>query len=178
MCVYPCSTFITKKIARTSDSSFYGRSDLVSNTRWLCCKLLRNYSVITAYLVNYCRLGSNGGYWPFNITVFWKVIRWEYVNLDSVTFRFSTVITWFRCSNFTDRLPLKKYRSTMATSRSQTRYAISQRILLLLLIPDERCHPHHGAHMLTSLDLKGIKKSLCSPSREITGLYGRTHIEF
>jgi hypothetical protein len=60
----------------------------------------------------------------------------------------------------------------------KTRYAISQRILLLLLIPDERCHPHHGAHMLTSLDLKGIKKSLCSPSREITGLYGRTHIEF
>ena len=41
----------------------------------LCCKLLRNYSVITAYLVNYCRLGSNGGYWPFNITVFWKAIR-------------------------------------------------------------------------------------------------------
>ena len=73
----------------------------------LCCKLLQNYSVITAYLVDYCRLGSNGGYWPFNITVFWKVIRQEYVNVDSVTFWFSTVITWFRCSNYTDRLPLK-----------------------------------------------------------------------
>ena len=144
----------------------------------LCCKLLRNYSVITAYLVNYCRLGSNGGYWPFNITVFWKVIRREYVNLDSVTFRFSTVITWFRCSNFTDRLPLKNTDRPWQQAGRKTRYAISQRILLLLLIPDERCHPHHRAHMLTSSDLKGTKKSLCSPSREITGSYSRTHLEF
>ncbi len=143
----------------------------------LGCKLLSSYWVITAYSVNYCHPVSTVGYWPFNITVFWKVIRWEHVNLDSVTFWFSTVITWFRCSNFTDRLPLKNTDRPWQQAGRKTRYAISQRILLLLLIPDERCHPHHGAHMLTSLDLKGIKKSLCSPSREITGSHSRTHLE-
>ena len=106
---------------------------------------------------------------PFDITVFWKVTRWEYVNLDSVTFWFSTVITWFRSSNFTDRLPLKKYRSTMATSRSRTRFAISQQILLLFLIPDEHCNPHHCMHTLTCYNQKGSEKSLCSLSRNITG---------
>ena len=41
---------------------------------------------------------------PFDMTVFWKVTGQENVNVDSVTFRFSTVITWFRCSNYTDQL--------------------------------------------------------------------------
>ena len=102
---------------------------------------------------------------PFDITVFWKVTRWEYVNVDSVTFRFSTVITWFRCSNYTDRLPLKKYRSTMATSRSQTRFVISQWILLVFLFADECRNPYHCLHTLICSDLKGTEKPLSSSSR-------------
>ena len=102
---------------------------------------------------------------PFDITVFWKVTRWEYVNVDSVTFRFSTVITWFRCSNYTDRLHLKKYRSTMATSRSQTRFVISQWILLVFLFADECRNPYHCLHTLICSDLKGTEKPLSSSSR-------------
>ena len=45
----------------------------------------------------------------FGITVFWKVIRREYVNVDSVTYWFSTVITWCRYSNYTDQLPLNDH---------------------------------------------------------------------
>ncbi len=39
----------------------------------LGCKLLSSYWVITAYSVNYCHLGSNGGYWPL----------WYYCILES-----------------------------------------------------------------------------------------------
>ena len=102
---------------------------------------------------------------PFDITVFWKVTRWEYVNVDSVTFRFSTVITWFRCSNYTDRLHLKKYRSTMATSQSQTRFVISQWILLVFLFADECRNPYHCLHTLICSDLKGTEKPLSSSSQ-------------
>ena len=57
----------------------------------LCCKLLSNYSVITVYSVVYCHSDSNVGYWSINITAFWKVIRLEHVNLDSVTSQSSQV---------------------------------------------------------------------------------------
>ena len=45
---------------------------LCCSCQLLCCKLLSNYLVITAYLVNYCHLSSNGRYWPLHITFFSK----------------------------------------------------------------------------------------------------------
>ena len=42
---------------------------------------------------------------------------------------------------------LKKYRSTMATSRPRPRFAISQRILLVFFIPDKRRSPRKCALM-------------------------------
>ncbi len=106
---------------------------------------------------------------PFDVTVFGKVSRQEYVNLDSVTFWFSTVITWFRSSNFTDRLPLKKIQIDHSNKLVANLICNISANIASFLIPDERCNPRHCVHMLTCYDQKGTEKSLCSLSQNITG---------
>ena len=101
---------------------------------------------------------------PFDITVFWKVTRWEYVNVDSVTFRFSTVITWFRCSNYTDRSPLKIQINHGYKPAANPVRNISANISCFLF-PDEFRHPYHCLHTLICSDLKGTEKPLSSPSQ-------------
>ena len=92
----PKRAFRQKAISRIWRSLF-----MMEWGRLLCCKLLQNYSVITVYPVIYCHVDSNTGYWPSDITEFWKVIWLAYENLDSVKFIFSSVIGRFRNSNLT-----------------------------------------------------------------------------
>ena len=55
----------------------------------------------------------------------------------------------------------------MVTRWPRTGFAISQRILLLFLISDERRYPYDRALMNLCSDLHGRKKPLSTPPREI-----------
>jgi hypothetical protein len=55
----------------------------------------------------------------------------------------------------------------MVTRWPRTGFAISQRILLLFLISDERRYPYDRALMKLCSDLHGRKKPLSTPPREI-----------
>ena len=62
---------------------------------------------------------------------------------------------------------LEKFRSTMMTSRPRLGFAISQQILLLFLISDERRSPYKHAQLMLCFDSHGKEKPLSSPSKEI-----------
>jgi hypothetical protein len=55
----------------------------------------------------------------------------------------------------------------MVTRWPRTVFAISQRILLLYLIPDERRYPYNRVLMKLCSDPHGKEKPLSTPSREI-----------
>ena len=89
--------------------------------------------------------------------------------------RVSILCVWLKYHNHNITYTLKKYTSTMVTSRPRPRFAISQRILLLFFTSNERRSPYKRAQLTLCSDPHGKEKPLSSPSRETVDSDVRHH---